>query len=600
MRFQTRATLGATALLLLGVVLGFGLAALRSARAPDASFTSVRNAFETIHSQYVAPVSRDRLTGEAIEGFLGALDPHSVYIPPERMQEVTESFQASFQGIGISYERISGPDAQDTIGVVTVLPNGPSDAAGLRAGDRIVQVNGASAIGWSDDRIQDELKGPEGSTVNVTLRRPGRADPLPITITRDDVPIQTVDAAFMLADTTGYIRLNRFARTTHQEVRDALQHLTDRGMTQLILDLRGNAGGYMRMATRVSDEFLSDGKRIVTARSRRQEYEETHEATTDGLFETSPVIVLVDAHSASASEIVAGALQDHDRALLIGRRTFGKGLVQRQYDLGDESGLRVTVARFYTPSGRLIQTPYSGGTDAYYQWKRDRMRRDTSLSRDSLVRNVPDSLQYSTASGRTVIGGGGILPDVQVHPTPTRFERTVRQHGWLRTYTRQWIDAHAQALRTQWGDRIDAFVASFRIPPDAYPAFVREVSARGAPFSRDARRWMDDAQAPSTSHDRSARHASSLDTLRAFTRQDIVEARQNVEKLMKQSVARRLFGMDASFRVQMLSDPVVAVAQRSWSQARALLTAPSDLGVTPPMVAQSPEATSPDTSLQNR
>ena len=600
MRFQTRATLGATALLLLGIALGFGLAALRSARAPDASFSDFRNAYETIRSQYVEPMSRDRLADGAIEGFLGALDPHSVYIPPQRMQEVTESFQASFQGIGVSYERIAGPDGQDTIGVVTVLPNGPSDAAGLRAGDRIVQVNGTSAIGWSDDRIQNELKGPEGSTVDVTLRRPGRSDALSVTITRDDVPIQTVDAAFMLADTTGYIRLNRFARTTHREVRNALQRLTERGMTQLILDLRGNAGGYMHMATRVSDEFLGDGKHIVTARSRHREYEETHEATEEGLFETSPVIVLVDAHSASASEIVAGALQDHDRALLIGRRTFGKGLVQRQYDLGDGSGLRVTVARFYTPSGRLIQTPYSGGTEAYYRWKRNRLRRDTSLSRDSLVSRVPDSLRYTTAAGRTVIGGGGILPDVQVHPSPTRFERIVRQHGWLRTYTRRWIDARAQALRTRWGGRANAFVTSFRMPPDAYPAFVSEVAARGVPLTEAARQWIDVQSRSSASHNAQIDPASSLDTLRAFARQDVVGARPKIENSMKQSIARRLFGMDVWFRVQTTTDPVVAVAQRSWPQARALLTAPSGGVASPPMVARSSKATARDTSLQNR
>lgn len=607
MRFWIRLSLGAAILLMVGIVSGLYLADLRAARTTPGAYSTVQEAYQTIRNQYVTSVAEQRLVEGGIEGFLASLDPHSVYIDPERMRDVTESFQASFQGIGVTYERIDGPNAQDTIGVVTVVPGGPSDAAGIRPGDRIVQVAGEPAVGWPDARIQRELKGPEGSTVQVALRRPGRADTLRTVITRDEVPIRTVDAAFLLDDSTGYVKLNRFARTTHEEVRRALQRLQAEGMRQLLLDLRGNAGGYMHMATRVSDEFLSDGQRIVSARSQHRDYSEVHDATDEGVFEDGPVMVLVDAHTASASEIVAGALQDHDRGLVVGRRTFGKGLVQRQFGLGD-SGLRLTVARFYTPSGRLIQTPYEGGTQAYYQRKRDRAQQDGSMSRDSILQAIPDSLHHQTEAGRTVVGGGGIFPDVLVSPTLSRVERLAIGYGWMRTYARRWMDARTDRLRDTWAGRRAAFVSDFRMPPDAYPAFVRYATAHGLPLDNSAERWLAANTAPGVPPyvpQHTARPAASLstDTLRAVSAADVRAARASIEQRMKQAVARRLFGMEAWFEVDAQADPVVQTAQQQWHRARRLRTLPDvPTGAdAPPPVAEHPVAPAPpDAPLQDR
>lgn len=570
MRFWIRATLGTITLVAIGVFLGLLLADARSSRSLPDTYSTVQEAYETIRAHYVEAISPHRLMEGGIEGFLASLDPHSVYIKPDRMQDVAESFQASFEGIGISYEHIPGPANQDTIGVVTVVPNGPSDRAGVQPGDRIVRVAGKSAVGWSNERIQDELKGPEGSSIRVTLRRPARPELLHVSITRDDVPIRTVDAAFLLDDSTGYLKLNRFARTTHEEVREALLRLTDNGMEQLILDLRGNAGGYMHMAVRVSDEFLPDGQRIVTAQSRHRAYHETYTASDEGVFETQPLIVLVDEGTASASEIVAGALQDHDRALIIGRRTFGKGLVQRQFSLDDGGGLRVTVARFYTPSGRLIQTPYNNGADAYFRDKHDRLRSDSLISRDSLLNATPDSLRYTTDAGRTVIGGGGILPDVLISDAPHRLERWALQLGWTHTFMRRWLDKRSAALQAQWNGRPDVFLSDFHLPRSTYPNFVRFVASKGVPLDAPARRWL--AAQPGSSSFLHVPHPSPVhtDTLATLTRSDLRAARASIQHRMRQNVARRLFGSTAWYRVQCQMDRALRIARQHWSQARAL------------------------------
>jgi carboxyl-terminal processing protease len=603
MRFWIRVILGAATLLMLGIVSGMYLADLRSERITPDTYATVQEAYETVRSYYVEPVSDSQLVKGGIEGFVASLDPHSVYIEPERMEDVTESFQASFQGIGVSYEHIDGPNNRDTIGVVTVVPGGPSDIAGLQPGDRIVRVKGQSAVGWTHDRIQRELKGPEGSTVRVTLRRPGHADTLSIAITRDDVPIRTVDASFLLDDSTGYLKLNRFARTTHREVRDALRQLKAEGMQRLLLDLRGNAGGYMHMATRVSDEFLADGRRIVSARSRHRNYSETYDASAEGIFEDKPIIVLVDAHTASASEIVAGALQDHDRALILGRRTFGKGLVQRQFELGD-GGLRVTVARFYTPSGRLIQTPYKGGTEAYYERKRERVQQDAISTRDSLLQSVPDSLRYTTDAGRVVVGGGGILPDILTNDTLTRFERLALRQGWVHAYTRRWIDARAERLRVQWEGRADAFVSAFDMPSDAYPSFVRFAQNQGLPLDASAERWVaeQNLQQPSAhAQRRTDAHTLTADTLRAVSVGDLQAARAAIENRMKQDVARRLFGSAAWHRVRSHTDPVVQTAMRHWNHARRLRHLPGKSRSESQPVAETPgRPASEGVPLQNR
>ncbi|HHP7237181.1 S41 family peptidase [Longibacter sp.] len=546
---QRTVLLGLASLVLLsgGILGGIWLSQAKIARQTPDEYRLVEEAVQAAETAYVDSVSRDRLSEYAIEGFLGSLDPHSVYIDADRMQAVREQFNASFEGIGVTYELIDGPAERDTIGVLSVLPEGPSEEAGVWAGDRIVAIDGASAVGLNHEEIQDRLKGPEGSTVKVTLRRPGRGEPVQVLITRDDVPIATLDAAYMLDGMTGYIKINRFAQTTYREFSNALRILDDRGMNRLVLDLRGNAGGYMQMAERVADEFLKEGQVIVSARSRHQEYTQTARASGGGAFEDRPLTVLVDEHSASASEIVAGALQDHDRALIIGRRTFGKGLVQREFQLSDGSGLRVTIARFYTPTGRLIQTDYADGRRDYYAQKARRLDRDTVRTRQALVASTPDSLQYRTDAGRIVLGGGGIVPDHIVPPDTALhpFIGDVMRLGVLRDFARAWVDERSIELRDEWKGDPDGFASSYRVPGTAFPALVQFARSRGIQASVASAGDADgDGVNPAVE-----RYAESL---------------------LKSYAGRRLFGTEMWVRVRNQLDPVVEEARRSWGDAELL------------------------------
>ena len=535
---------GSLVLLAAGVGLGLWLADSRLERATPDAYDTVHEAIQIAQQSYVEPIGTNRLTESTIQGFLSGLDPHSIYIGADRMQQVREQFEASFEGVGISYEFIDGPGEQDTIAVMTVVPGGPSDRAGLQAGDRIVAVDDSSAIGFTHEIVQDRLKGPEGTDVTVTVRRPGRADRLDLVITRDEIPLYTVDASYMLDDRTGYVKVNRFAQTTYREFMDAMRSLEDAGMQRLVLDLRGNSGGYMQMAERISDEFLSEGQVIVSARSRHGEYTETTRATNGGAFEDRPLTVLVDEQSASASEIVAGALQDHDRALIVGRRTFGKGLVQREFPLDDGSALRVTIARFYTPTGRLIQTPYENGREDYYRDKIHRLAADTLTDRAELLQAVPDSLKYETDAGRVVVGGGGIVPDQIVYPdtVDNRFVAAVLRRGVLHGYMRYWIDARADDLRSTWQGRPDDFAREFRMPERAFNALVEHARAEGVRVGPDS----------------------------PVTQADVSRARGDVQTLMAGQVGRRLFGDDMYVRIRNRVDPVVRRALRSWDDAELL------------------------------
>lgn len=452
-------------ILIAGILAGVQLGGVMFGNDLAKSLRKVEDAFVLIAQRYVEDVDHNQMAEDAITGMLGALDPHSLYFDAERMRRETEQFDASFEGIGISYDLIRVPEGQDTISVVSVIPGGPSEAAGLFTGDRIVAVDGESAVGFTDEEVRSNLKGPRGSEVVVTIRRPGEPQTFDVQITRDQVPIVTLDIAYMMDDATGYIKLNRFARTTHSEFRRALRDLKARGMERLILDLRGNGGGYMSMAVRVSDEFLSDGQLIVSQRGRTADTNESYSASDGGLWEDGPVIVLVGPTSASASEIVAGALQDHDRALIVGRRTFGKGLVQNQFLLNDGSAMRVTVARYYTPSGRLIQTGYeSGDRTAYLEEKREMQRHDRALALEDLLAEVPDSLKYRTSSGRTVIAGGGILPDYIIREdTLDGFTRAILRGAHERDFVRQWLDLNGRRVFDEYGDDLWAFTDGFEI-----------------------------------------------------------------------------------------------------------------------------------------
>jgi carboxyl-terminal processing protease len=377
---------------------------------PQHSNTRLRNdklntILNIIESNYVDSVNRNDLVETAIPAILRKLDPHSVYIPAKDLVRANEPLQGNFDGIGISFNMLT-----DTILVISTIPGGPSEKLGLLAGDKILYVNDSLVAGRhvSDERVMGMLKGPRGTVVKIKILRTGQKELLPFEITRDKIPIYSVDVDYMVNSNTGYIRINTFAMTTYDEFMKGLRDLKGKGMTNLILDLRGNSGGIMDAAIQIANQFLKEGQLIVYTEGRTQPRSEA-KATGKGEFETGGLVVLIDEWSASASEILAGAIQDNDRGMIIGRRSFGKGLVQEPIPFSDGSGMRLTIARYYTPTGRSIQKSYSHGYDKYYEDLSDRYNRGEYEVPDSI--HFSDSLKFKTPGGRIVYGGGGIMPD---------------------------------------------------------------------------------------------------------------------------------------------------------------------------------------------
>lgn len=358
-----------------------------------------------IEKSYVDTVNKAQLVETAIPAMLRKLDPHSVYIPAKDLARANEPLRGSFEGIGISFNTLT-----DTILVISALPGGPSEKLGMQPGDKIIYVNDSLVAGKNmpDDRIMGMLKGPKGSTVKVKVLRHGHSELIPFDITRDKIPIYSVDVNYMINASTGYIKVNSFALTTHEEFVNSLNELLGQGMEKLILDLRGNSGGIMEAAIRIANEFLDSGQLIVYTKGRSQPRTEA-KANGKGIFRKGDLVILIDEFSASASEILAGAIQDNDRGTIIGRRSFGKGLVQEPVALPDGSGLRLTIARYYTPTGRSIQKPYSEGYEKYYEDLANRFSHGELEAPDSI--RFADSLKFTTPAGRIVYGGGGIMPD---------------------------------------------------------------------------------------------------------------------------------------------------------------------------------------------
>jgi carboxyl-terminal processing protease len=358
-----------------------------------------------IESNYVDTVNRNALVEAAIPAILKKLDPHSVYIQAKDLARANEPLQGNFDGIGISFNMIT-----DTILVMSTIPGGPSEKLGLLPGDKILYVNDSLVAGKhiSDEKVMGMLKGPRGTVVKIKILRSGQKDLLSFIITRDKIPMYSVDVDYMVNDYIGYIRINTFAMTTFDEFMKGLRELKSQGMTSLILDLRLNSGGIMEAAIQIANQFLKEGELIVYTKGRAQPRNEA-KATGKGEFETGPLVVLIDEWSASASEILAGAIQDNDRGTIIGRRSFGKGLVQEPVLFADGSGMRLTIARYYTPTGRSIQKPYNNGFEEYFDDLNERYNRGEFEVSDSI--HFSDSLKFTTPGGRIVYGGGGIMPD---------------------------------------------------------------------------------------------------------------------------------------------------------------------------------------------
>ena len=359
-----------------------------------------------VQRDYVDEVDTDELVETAINKMLEKLDPHSVYIPAEDLELAKSQLEGEFEGIGIEFSIM-----KDTIYVVAPLSGGPSEEVGLTSGDKIIKVDGEMVAGTGVDnrKVYELLRGKKGTEVEIAIKRRGVDDLLDFTIVRDKIPQESVDASYMVDDEIGYIKVSRFAATTYDEFQAALEKLKSEGMKKLVLDLQDNPGGYMDRAINMADELISGNKMIVYTEGKQPRYNSEARAYREGIFEDQPVIVLIDEGSASASEIVAGALQDNDRALIVGRRSFGKGLVQMPIPLDDGSELRLTISRYYTPSGRSIQKPYEEGTKEYGLDIMNRFEHGELINPDSI--HFDDSLKYETSKGRTVYGGGGIMPD---------------------------------------------------------------------------------------------------------------------------------------------------------------------------------------------
>ena len=397
-----------------------------------------------IENQYVDSVSMDSLAEHVIPLLVKELDPHSVYIPASEMQALNEPLEGEFDGIGVVFNM-----ATDTVIVLNVIPQGPSDKAGIKAGDRIIEIGDSVVAGRKipQNNVVKMLRGPRGTTVHLGIGRQGISGLVPIDVERGVIPIRSIESAFRIADGVGYVKLGQFARTTYDEFRRALASLRAEGVTKLILDLRGNSGGFLDQAIAVANEFLHKGQLIVYTEDRRHEQLREY-ADGNGSAQDMEVVVLIDEGSASSSEILAGALQDNDRGTIVGRRSFGKGLVQRQIPYSDGSALRLTTARYYTPTGRSIQKPYTIGDDESYEediW--NRYKNNEFFSADSI--HFADSLKRTTPGGKVVYGGGGIMPDVFIPADTTdvtKYFIEVSGRNILYRYTIEYADRHREAL----------------------------------------------------------------------------------------------------------------------------------------------------------
>jgi carboxyl-terminal processing protease len=428
---------------------------------------------------YVDSVNLSALTEKAIVEVLRSLDPHSTYISAKDVKEMNEPLNGNFEGIGIQFNVL-----HDTIIVIEPLPKGPSEKVGLLAGDRIVSVNDEKVTGIkiSTAGVRSRLMGPKGTKVNLSIFRNGQKDLLSFTITRDKIPIFSLDASYMINNETGYIKLNKFAATTEREFADAVSGFQGTNLKNIVLDLRNNPGGYMLAAVGIANQFLS-GEKLVVYMEGRKTPRDDFKSTGAGALTKVKLVVLTDEGSASASEIFAGAMQDWDRGVIIGRRSFGKGLVQNGFPLTDGSQIRLTIARYYTPSGRSIQSPYNEGYDKYMANFYKRFTDGEMMSADST--HFPDSLKYSTkVNHRTVYGGGGIMPDVFIGADTSNYSdyyRNLIRKGVFNTFTLEYGDKNRAKIKSAY-PTFDEYKNKFEFSPDEVKSFIKTGEDAGVKF----------------------------------------------------------------------------------------------------------------------
>jgi len=473
-----------------------------------------------LDDKYLESVDLDSLVEIAIVSVLEDLDPHSNYFSVEELEEANEPLVGNFEGIGIQFNIL-----RDTIVVLSTITGGPSEKVGLQAGDKILTVNGenVAGVGIKNQGVMDRLRGPKGTEVTVALERDGRKKPLEFAIIRDKIPLYSVDAGYMADPKTGYIKINRFAATTADEFREDLSKLKAQGMENLIIDLRGNSGGYLNTAMEISNELLGGRKLIVYTEGRAYPRQNAYADETGG-WTTGKLVVLIDEGSASASEIVSGAVQDWDRGLIIGRRSFGKGLVQRPFNLPDGSAVRLTVQRYFTPSGRSIQRPYEDGKQDYYKetWR----RLESGELTEGVLDELPDSLKYFTQHNKRVVyGGGGILPDLFIALDTnfvSDFYDEVVGKGVLNQFAITYVNKHREALKQKY-PQPELFASQYNLEQSVWNEFIAYAAAEDVPY-------VAEEAAPSL---------------------------ERLELLLEAMIARNLWDLEAYFMVTNREDPAV-------------------------------------------
>jgi carboxyl-terminal processing protease len=540
-------------LLIVGAIV-FGLIVGSKLKFNDAdSAAKVGQVIAIVKKNYVDNIDEAQLSESAIKGMLEQLDPHSVYMTPAQVRKSKEEFQGNFEGIGIEFDIIA-----DTLVVVTPIAGGPSEKIGVQSGDRIIMIDDSTAVGITRDDVFRKLRGQKSTKVSLKILRQGEPVPLVFTITRDKIPTYSVGAVLMLDEKTGYIKLDRFVQTTYDEFMEAMKSLKGQGMTHLVLDLRGNPGGYLDQAIKVADEFIGGMKKLVYTRGAHVKDEDFFSKPSD-MFEKESVVVLINRGSASASEIVAGALQDYDRALIVGETSFGKGLVQRQFDLTDSSAIRVTISKYYTPSGRLIQRKYGNGKrgrEEYYNELSERDRDEHFFESEakklwsatrkpveaaSFVERDSTHEVFKTPLGRIVLGGGGIIPDYFCwNDTLTRYYRQMLSKQVFDEFALNYLDQN-KSLKQTYG-KIEDFRKNFVVTESMMQSLIALAAKKDTPYNE----------------------------------RDYKQDERYFKNMVKATLARQIWGWKAQTSILILEDMVLKEALNLFPKAKTLANLTSE------------------------
>ncbi|MDR0206554.1 MAG: S41 family peptidase [Bacteroidales bacterium] len=522
-----------------------------------------------INIMYLDTVNFDALIEKGVIEMLKELDPHSAYISKKDVQQANEPLIGSFDGIGISFEIV-----KDTINITEVIINGPSEKVGILARDKILRVDTATAYGkhLNNKWVFDHLRGPKGTKVNLLIKRGKNTEPLEFTIIRDKIPMNSINVYFMADKNTGYIRLERFAQNSTLELRDAITRLKARGMKNLIFDLRGNSGGYLQAAFDIANEFIGDNKMIVYTDNFRKTGE-SFKSNSRGDFQKGRLIILVDEGSASASEIVSGSVQDWDRGIIMGRRTFGKGLVQKPIYLNDGAQVRLTISKYYTPSGRCIQRPYEDGLDNYLNEFNNRRNHGELITADSI--KFPDSLKYHTAKGRTVYGGGGIMPDIFIPFDTTRYSSLyfeMLRKGIISSFALDYFDFNKELLKSQY-PTVEEYKNNFLISDEFLQELIDYAHKEGIKdsvtfiFSKRAELFIKEKSAVLDSLYNSLEDFTGSESFqKMFTEyitdsfnesmrlRNINKANELLKDALRFNIARYLFGYNEAYQIHLTTD----------------------------------------------